>query len=49
MLMTIALDSEQGPDGGNLSEIKREKVRETVAQEQRVGGGGLTNILFFQH
>lgn len=35
MLMTIALDSEQGPDEGTLREIKREKVREMMTHEQR--------------
>lgn len=33
MLMTIALDSEQGPNGSKLSEILREEVREMMTQE----------------
>lgn len=35
MLMTIALDREQGPDGGKPREIKREKVKEMMTQEQK--------------
>lgn len=46
MLMTIALDREQGPNGGKLREIKREKVSETMTQEQR---GKSHERRFFQY
>lgn len=35
MLTIIALDREQGPNGGKPREIKREKVSEMMTQEQR--------------
>lgn len=42
--MATALDSQRGPDGGELNEMKRREVREMMTREQR---GEVMNILVF--